>query len=69
MKGAGKFEASSSKIVFEDSEEDLSCSSVSSSDEVSNLRVFGETLCWFIFEFWIISCSEWGVRKKKQRKS
>jgi ribosomal RNA-processing protein 36 len=35
MKGAGKFEGSSSKIVFEDSEEDedLSCSSVSSSDE------------------------------------
>ncbi|ESQ35565.1 hypothetical protein EUTSA_v10008688mg [Eutrema salsugineum] len=36
MKGAGKFEPSSSKIVFEDSEEDekaLSCSSVSSSDE------------------------------------
>lgn len=37
MKGAGKFEPSSSKIVFEDSEEDEeehSCSSVSSSDEV-----------------------------------
>ncbi|EOA36210.1 hypothetical protein CARUB_v10010126mg [Capsella rubella] len=33
MKGAGKSEASSSRIVFEDSEEDLSCSSVSSSDE------------------------------------
>ncbi|XP_010439731.1 PREDICTED: rRNA biogenesis protein RRP36-like [Camelina sativa] len=33
MKGADKFEASSSRIVFEDSEEDLSCSSVSSADE------------------------------------
>ncbi|XP_010494456.1 PREDICTED: rRNA biogenesis protein rrp36 [Camelina sativa] len=33
MKEAGKFEASSSRIVFEDSDEDLSCSSVSSSDE------------------------------------
>jgi ribosomal RNA-processing protein 36 len=41
MKGAGKFEGSSSKIVFEDSEEDedLSCSSVSSSDEVSSFRI------------------------------
>ncbi|VVA91122.1 unnamed protein product [Arabis nemorensis] len=42
MNGAGKFEPSSSKIVFEDSEEDLSCSSVSSSDEeIHKLRADG----------------------------
>lgn len=70
MKGAGKFEGSSSKIVFEDSEEDedLSCSSVSSSDEVSSFRIVMElkTLLLLFVEASVFEC---GIRKKKQKKS
>lgn len=69
MKGAGKFEGSSSKIVFEDSEEDedLSCSSVSSSDEVSSFRIVMklDTLLLFVEPF-VFEC---GIRKKSQKKS
>lgn len=69
MKGAAKFEGSSSKIVFEDSEEDedLSCSSVSSSDEVSSFRIVMklDTLLLFVEPF-VFEC---GIRKKKQKKS
>jgi len=71
MKGAGKFEGSSSKIVFEDSEEDedLSCSSVSSSDEVSSFRIVMELKTLLLLLFVEASVFECGIRKKKQNKS